>query len=610
MYKYDVNNLTTFTYLTDFPLEQSSQVLAKTSNKLWIANFDIAHNTTNFYEYIITQPQFSINFNRIVELDATDLSKGLFAIDNDTFVSVMGVAPNIRRVQIFNMTTNNPGVFTVGLLGNGSNRQVTGDIIVTNNGQEIILNKNTITNINYLSVFAYQQNVLQFEIEIPNTAETIFQQNNRFYIIFTDGNVYSIDTTYPYNLELSGNSRNSTIIDGAQSYGCYTLSFTPRPVVRYFSGCCYPYDVFSVNSIPAESATTIGSTYYLDLVDYQGCATCISATSVNISYSFNGGNATLQTNCADCITAHEACPTHTPTPTLTNTPTPTVTIGLTQTQTPTQTPTQTRTQTPTHTPDPTPPYLANCAVLLNGKISNLDWVYAVDVQTRTSYSLGNYPGFSKLASTSNKMWKYDKPNNRYVEYDITYSPWSATFNRNITVNPIYVGPGLGAKDNNTLFDGSTNIYRMDISGSVAVGTLVGVLPQRLLMAGDVIYTLDDKLIITCYPYGYTTQSFLLQMNASTGVVELVMPLSNQINANPVQNLAAPLGILEDNELLYVCDGGGIIWNIPLNYPYIPQTPYNTNIAIDDSSQRPECATKTFNIINATGDTLYMKFDVY
>ena len=36
----------------------------------------------------------------------------------------------------------------------------------------------------------------------------------------------------------------------------------------------------------------------------------------------------------------------------------------------------------------------------------------------------------------------------------------------------------------------------------------------------------------------------------------------------------------------------------------------TNIPIDDSSQRPECATKTFNIINATGDTLYMKFDVY
>lgn len=146
-----------------------------------------------------------------------------------------------------------------------------------------------------------------------------------------------------------------------------TSTKTPTPTVTptdyppeklFFSGCCFPYDLYQIFSVPLEIASglTDNQVYYIESYGFSGCGTYLtSLTSYNQAYSYLG--FTSQTDCNECSLI-SVCPSPTPTPTQTktptNTPTPTRTETVTPTQTVTETPTSTHTKTPTKTPTTTP----------------------------------------------------------------------------------------------------------------------------------------------------------------------------------------------------------------------------------------------------------------
>jgi len=251
----------------------------------------------------------------------------------------------------------------------------------------------------------------------------------------------------------------------------------------------------------------------------------------------------------------------------------------TPTPTPSITPTLTPTLTPTPTVTPSPIYVPTCSLIFN---SDTGGIYAYNSSSNTStllYNSGIVSG--DIANTQNKLWVYDTT---IVEYDITLSPWSITFNRNISL-PVTLGAGLGAINDTTLIstDSSTSeIITLDITTSAATKTVIGSLPPGRSVSGDILQTTTTppKIIVTNEGGGY----FLTQYVVVGGLAIF------EIEVNIGAYTTVAWGLYEDNSQLYFVNGfGGQIFNVDLTYPYnITATSGNTTYAVYGASQVPSC----------------------
>jgi hypothetical protein len=128
--------------------------------------------------------------------------------------------------------------------------------------------------------------------------------------------------------------------------------------------------------------------------------------------------------------------------------------------------------TPTPTPVPSSALKTlntpNCSVLVNKTVSTTCSVYSYDFTTSSTTFLQNFNVASPdIAHTDKKMWLYDtNPTiGKIYEYNITLSPWSATFNRTINI-PAFtdIGAGLGVATS-----AATSITLVGSSGDVEPG---------------------------------------------------------------------------------------------------------------------------------------------
>jgi len=208
-------------------------------------------------------------------------------------------------------------------------------------------------------------------------------------------------------------------------------------------------------------------------------------------------------------------------------------------------------------------------------------IYGYDSSTNTSTFLYN-SGFvsSDIANTSTKLWIYDSS---IHEYDITLSPWSINFNRNISL-PVGLGAGLGAINNTTLIstEGGSNIITLDITTSAATATGIGSLPLGRYVTGDILQTTTTppKIIVTNQGGdGYYLSQYV--------VVEGLAVFETEVNIGAYSTSA--YGLYEDNSLLYFVDGTGQMFNVDLNPPYsITGTTGYTGYGVYGASQIPSC----------------------
>jgi len=248
----------------------------------------------------------------------------------------------------------------------------------------------------------------------------------------------------------------------------------------------------------------------------------------------------------------------------------------------TQTPTPTPTATPTPTPTPTISVSA-CTVIY--VVENND-IYAYDLSSNVSTLLPVPSNVSNvdIAHTDSKLWV----NNNFMvrEWDITLSPFSATFNRDITF-PFTVGNGLGVIDNQTLIttneSSPQSVYEMDITTTTAVDTFKFNLPPTHLVAGDIMLTTTNKLLVTT---AESPNIYLLQYDYLTGVLELTITLNPTVGGGP-------WGIFEEFGNIYITDSLGRIYNVDTSSPYNITLINSTGNLIYGASQSPVCLTTDF-----------------
>jgi len=206
-----------------------------------------------------------------------------------------------------------------------------------------------------------------------------------------------------------------------------------------------------------------------------------------------------------------------------------------------------------------------------------------------------------IAHTATKMWFVDFRAGAFVEYNITLSPWSATFNQNLLWPPGFVSSaGLHAINNTTLLvvNGSTTT---SVVGEF--NTLTGVftskfnLPAGRGVTGDFLLTTTNKFIVLSDD---GTDNYISQYDYTTGTLEFEKKLNPTINF--------PYGLFESGSLVYIMDGSSGIYTIGTSSPNtITRIGYPTNgnplDIILGASQIASCLTQEFSNNLTTTTTL-------
>ena len=367
-----------------------------------------------------------------------------------------------------------------------------------------------------------------------------------------------------------------------------TQTTTPTPTVTSLA-CDFNFETVSLSPTPTPTVTKTPT------VTPTNTPTQTKTPTPTITPT----NTSTPTRTIGLTVTPTKTPTKTPTPTTTVTPTTTTTKTLTPSPTQTITSTPTKTPTPTMTQTPNGVVVSQCSVIY---LDNYGAVYSYNNNTNVSTLLFNTipPALlpsSDIAHTTSKLWVY---NAAIYEWNITLSPFTKTFNRTITL-PVGVtlGNGVAAVNDTQLI--SSNIINnyvvritLNTNNTSTVENLF-TLPLGRIVAGDIIYTIDGKIIVTTKTTVTTPiQSFYISQYSfinNTWVLEM--------DRNITTTAPQPYGLSTINGDIYVfstrssnsniCDIFKINKIFPYNVTYI-----NTiQSSVSGASQVPSCNNVTF-----------------
>lgn len=209
-----------------------------------------------------------------------------------------------------------------------------------------------------------------------------------------------------------------------------------------------------------------------------------------------------------------------------------------------------------------------------------------------SLAITPYNDNNKFANTDDKMW-FISPTG-VTELDITITPFTNTYNRDVTIN-LDNNKALFAIDNDNLVVVAANtgtsrtyVYDVVITGSTGNTTnlfeLVGALSGDYFVR-DIKVSTQDKVIVIGNSSGGIT--YLQQYDYSSGAT-----LDLEINLSGITNVGS---LVEVNDNFYILNNANQIYNIGLTSPYLI-TYIDTSvtpIGFGVSSQKYGCITQKF-----------------
>jgi hypothetical protein len=230
VYYYDVNTNTNAQILV--PGSGNSPDIAHTINKLWLVS-----GNTGFNEWNLTYtPNITATYNRFIPNPVGYVgSNGLAALNDTTLVAVnnSGISTSFQStvVEINTVTGVMTNKFRL-----APNRIITGDFFVTTNNKFIAtVSLYPATQfLYYVTQYDYLTGQLEFEIPINiPLAYGIFEDNYNIYIAQATqsgvvGNIYQIETNYPYAVTLVQNS-GLYVAGASQIPECLTGKFNQFP---------------------------------------------------------------------------------------------------------------------------------------------------------------------------------------------------------------------------------------------------------------------------------------------------------------------------------------------------------------------------------------------
>ena len=224
-----------------------------------------------------------------------------------------------------------------------------------------------------------------------------------------------------------------------------------------------------------------------------------------------------------------------------------------------------------------------CEVLM---LANNGGVYSYNYGNNTSTFLTQSIGGSDIAMTDTKMWVNA---GAFYEYDITLSPFSASFNRVIAYSSsVANGAGLVAKDNNTLVIGGATLAQVDITGATGSYTTLFTLPTSGSytgsISGDMYYnSTSDTYIATYNQYnGVFSTGYVAEFDATGGILN-----------RTALTFTDGYGVFSSGSSVYIARGTGELYQIDTSsfaVNYTQTLTLSGSLQVFGSAQSPECST--------------------
>jgi len=187
--------------------------------------------------------------------------------------------------------------------------------------------------------------------------------------------------------------------------------------------------------------------------------------------------------------------------------------------------------------------------------------------------------------TANKLWAYNLTpggTNSIFEYNISFNPWSISFNRTITYTIPATGSapkGLCAINNTTLVVGGVysstsaygdiySIYQLDTTTTTASATKLFDLYAGFNVTGDILYLSSRNTFVIAY-------------NNSTSDLRIGEFSTNGLVLHEVLNIPNyPTGLYLYNNNVYTIDSTGFVYLFDIvNYIYIYKNTITNNLGI-------------------------------
>jgi hypothetical protein len=200
-----------------------------------------------------------------------------------------------------------------------------------------------------------------------------------------------------------------------------------------------------------------------------------------------------------------------------------------------------------------------CGILLSSNNN----IYYSDVSAVPVLNQLDVPGYVTslgIAMTANYLWSI---NTSIQQWDIALSPFSATYNREISLPGGYTaGRGIVAKNDGILIaiNNATSpkkVVELDITGTTAVSTIRFNLQANRTSTGNMLYTTDGKLIVI-NQNTITSDYYITQYNYTTGAVEVDLNIGS----------VAPTSLFECNCEIYITNASGNLYVVIRIIPYV------------------------------------------
>jgi hypothetical protein len=205
------------------------------------------------------------------------------------------------------------------------------------------------------------------------------------------------------------------------------------------------------------------------------------------------------------------------------------------------------------------------------------------LNTDGSLNTLSVPGYTSsygIEISTNKFWSIDT---QIVEWDITTSPFSAVFNRNITLPVGFTtASGISSLSNTLLIavDSSVSpqeVVQLNITTATASSATMFTLQANRVALGNFLYTSSGKLLILNQD-SITSAYYLTQYDYPTGTIDLDIDLGSVV----------PTSIFECNCSIYVVDNTGDAYVIQPAPTYALTFTSNFGIIPNSAAQANTC----------------------
>jgi hypothetical protein len=175
----------------------------------------------------------------------------------------------------------------------------------------------------------------------------------------------------------------------------------------------------------------------------------------------------------------------------------------------------------------------------------------------TNLNVPNFESVFGIIMTPDYLWSV--LNSEILQWDITLSPFTATYNKSISfpVGFTTASSGVAIDNENIIMINTTStpqdVVSMDVTGLVGVATTEFSLQADRVAQGNMLLTIDDKLIVINQDT-ISSDYYLTQYDYPTGILEIDINIGD-VNA---------LSLYQCNCNIFIKNDLGIIYTINNN----------------------------------------------